>query len=78
MGQFELSMGARDELALQARRRAPRWVTRWRPGFEIRSSCSRRQFNDARCARIASELRHRFCARCEARIRLIGRLLAKA
>ena len=78
MGQFELSMGARDELALQARRRAPLWITRPRRDFEIRSSCSRRQFNDARCARIAPELGHRCCDRFEARIRLIGRLLAKA
>ena len=28
--QFELSMSAHDELALQARRRTPRWVTRCR------------------------------------------------
>ena len=33
MGQFELSMGACDELALQARRRAPLWVTRARRDF---------------------------------------------
>ena len=71
-------MGARDELALQAHRRAPPWIARPRRDFEFRSSCLRRQFNDARCARIAHELGHRFCARCEARIRLIGRLLAKA
>ncbi len=49
-------MGARDELALQAHRRAPPWIARPRRDFEFRSSCLRRQFNDARCARIAHEL----------------------
>ena len=74
MGQFELSMGARDELALQARRRAPPWITRWCRAFEFCSSCLRCPFSGGRRDHLADAL-----ARCgKRRIRLIGCPLGKA